>query len=736
MPFSMIVCPSPSPLCVAFDALETVDSLTPHQIEAKAQALTAQLSLQEKIGLMSGEPAFWAGLLDMVSGGYARRPWVGGAVPRLGIPGIRFTDGPRGVMLPGATTFPVQMARGASWDAQLEERVGDAIGRELRASGANLTGAVCVNLLRHPAWGRAQETYGEDTVHLGEMGAALTRGIQRHAMACVKHFALNSMENARFQVDVQVDPRALHEVYLPHFKKVVDAGVASVMSAYNSVNGEWAGQNRTLLHDILVEQWGFDGVVQTDWVFGMRDAKQAALAGQHLEMPTQNLFHRFLPDLVATGEVPVAVIDNAALRLLRQQVRFGQGRNPSDYTPEIIGCETHRRLAREVAQKSIVLLKNEGDLLPLKGIRSVAMIGRLADTPNTGDRGSSMTQPAHVVTPLQGLRSAIGASFTIAHDDGSEVERAAATAVMADVAICIVGYTYLDEGEYVVPSLSGSHSDHFPTPTASEMPIAQALAKRRAANQSQSGGFAVGGDRTHLRLSEADEQLIAAVAAANPRTVVVVMAGSAVITEAWAHQVPALLMLWYPGMEGGHALADILLGKINPSGKLPCIFPKSEKDLPYFDKDASQITYDLWHGYRKLDRDGAVPAFAFGFGLSYTTFVLGQLDLVSTQLPSDGQLQLQVTVTNTGQLAGEEVVQLYVSATASAVARASKELKAFAKVMLAPGESHRIELVVAARELAYFDTQQGWVVEPGAYRAMVARHSGDATALFRDFVVI
>jgi beta-glucosidase len=245
---------SPLPSSAAFGALETATALTSDQIETRAHELLAQLTLDEKLGLMDGDTPFWPGLAEMLApGGYASRPWVAGAVPRLGISGIRFVDGPRGIIMKGATTFPVSMARGASWDPALEERIGDAIGKELRALGGNFFGGVCINLLRHPAWGRAQETYGEDSRHLGAMGAALARGVQRHVMACVKHYALNSMENARFKIDATIEPRALHEVYLAHFKSVVDAGVASVMSAYNSVNGEWCGQNRSLLTDILKE---------------------------------------------------------------------------------------------------------------------------------------------------------------------------------------------------------------------------------------------------------------------------------------------------------------------------------------------------------------------------------------------------------------------------------------------------------------------------------------------------
>ena len=276
----------------AFGALETTATLTPEQIDTEARRLLGQLTPDEKLGLLNGDTPFWPGLTEMMGpGGYSSRPWVAGAVPRLGIPGVRFVDGPRGIILKGATTFPVSMARGASWDPALEERIGDVIGRELRALGGNYFGGVCVNLLRHPAWGRAQETYGEDPRHLGAMGAALTRGVQRHVMACVKHYALNSMENARFKVDATIDARALHEVYLPHFKAVVDTGVASVMSAYNSVNGEWCGQNRPLLTGILKEQWGFAGFVLSDFIFSVRDARQAALAGLDLEMPFRMHFH-------------------------------------------------------------------------------------------------------------------------------------------------------------------------------------------------------------------------------------------------------------------------------------------------------------------------------------------------------------------------------------------------------------------------------------------------------------
>jgi len=711
-----------SPARAAFGALETPATLTPAQIDAKARGLLAQLTLDEKLGMMHGDTPFWPGLAEMMApGGYASRPWVAGAVPRLGIPGVRFVDGPRGIILKGATTFPVSMARGAAWDPALEERIGDAIGLELRALGGNHFGGVCINLLRHPAWGRAQETYGEEPRHVGALGAALARGVQRHVMACVKHFALNSMENARFKVDVTIDPRALHEVYAAHFKMVVDAGVASVMSAYNSMNGEWCGQNRALLTGLLKEQWGFQGYIMTDFIFGMRDSRKAALAGQDIEMPFAMHWARELKTLVGRGEVPLARIDDAALRVLRQQVRFGQGRDPARYTPAVVGCAAHRQLAREAAQKSIVLLRNEGALLPLAGAKRLAVVGRLASVSNTGDGGSSNTQPAHVVTPLEGLQAARGEK-AVAFDDGADPARAAKTAAAADAAVVVVGYTHGDEGEYIPPDMLSMFRPTFPPPTPAEAAIAK---KILAGGGPQEGAFSPGGDRGQLTLSPRDEELILAVAAAQPRTIVVLMIGSAVVTEAWRQKVGAIVVLWYPGMEGGHALADALLGKVNPGGRLPCTFPRHAEDLPFFDRNATKITYDLWHGYRKLARDGAAAAFPFGFGLSYTTWKLADLRLAKTRLAASDTLEATVEVTNAGAVAGDDVVQLYISAPGSRVERAPRELKAFARVSLAPGETRRIALSVPVADLAYYDPTRGWTVEPLEYEAVVARHAED-----------
>ena len=449
-------------------------------------------------------------------------------------------------------------------------------------------------------------------------------------------------------------------------------------------------------------------------------------------MPFGLLFERDLKGLVERGEVPLERVDDAALRILRQQVRFGQGRNSRDYAPEVIGCEAHRRLAREVAQKSIVLLKNDGGLLPLRDVDRLAVIGRLADAPNTGDGGSSNTRPAHVVTPLEGLRAAVGASVDLAYDDGADVSRAAAIARGADAALVVVGYTHADEGEYIPPDIFVDFLPTFPHPDAEHEAFAQSFQVGGGET-----GMPLGGDRERLSLHPRDEALIETVAAANPRTIVAIMAGSAVITEVWRDRVPSILVMWYPGMEGGHALADVLSGAVNPSGRLPCTFPAAAEDLPFFDRNATKITYDLWHGYRKLERDGALPAFPFGFGLSYTTFEYAGLKLKETEIDASDAVEATVEVTNAGAVAGEEVVQLYVGTEGSKVERAPKELRAFARVALAPGETRTVRLSVPATDLAYFDAAtSGWVVEPITYAAIVGRHAADPEALRARFRVI
>src|SRR5438874_1477359 len=418
--------------------------------EAAARALVEAMTPEERLWCLDGDAPTWAGLTFLSDDGYHKAPFRAAQVERLGLPGVAFADGPRGAVIGNGTCFPVSMARGATWDPDLEERVGDAIGRELRATGATLTGAVCVNVLRHPAWGRAQETYGEDPHLVGELGTAFTRGLQRHVLACVKHFACNSMENARFSIDIEVDDVALHEVFLPHFRRIVDEGVAAVMSAYNSVNGEWCGQNAALLTDVLRREWGFGGFVISDWIFGVRDAATSIAAGLDVEMPYRMVRAQHLLEALESGEASWADVDAAVERLVATLLRFDDVLSKPAPPTGVVGSPAHRALAREVAARSVVLLRNEPvdgvPVLPLMRDVRVAVVGRLADAVNLGDAGSSDVWDLECHTVLDGL-GALAREVT--HADGTDVGRAAETAADADVAVGVLGYTYLDEGEFI-----------------------------------------------------------------------------------------------------------------------------------------------------------------------------------------------------------------------------------------------------------------------------------------------
>ncbi len=419
-----------------------------------ARDVVSALTDDEKLWCLDGDAPAWAGLKFLQRGGYHEAPFHAARVERVGLPGVSFSDGPRGVVVGNATCFPVSMARGATWDPDLEERIGDAIGRELRASGANLTGAVCVNLLRHPAWGRAQETYGEDPYHVGEMGAAFTRGLQRHVMATVKHFAVNSMENARFKVDVEIDEVALHEVYLPHFKRIVDEGVACVMTAYNQVNGTYCGDHRRLLTEILRDEWGFEGFVISDWIFGIRDAGESVRAGLDIEMPYRMVRATHLPDAVERGEVTWADVDACVERVVSTLLRFDSVLSIPAPARDEIGADGHRALARETAARSVVLLRNEpidgSPVLPIDRAEApvIAVVGALADRVNLGDGGSSEVYSLDNVTVLDGLRAA-APDATITFDDGSDPVAAALAAGSAGTVMVVVGYTAEHEGEYI-----------------------------------------------------------------------------------------------------------------------------------------------------------------------------------------------------------------------------------------------------------------------------------------------
>lgn len=678
-----------------------------------ADQLIDRMTDGELLGLLDGDsPRLLLPFIPMLLG---RRPFVAGAVSRLGFPGIRFSDGARGVVIGASTAFPVTIARAATWDPSLEERVGHAIGLETRARGANYSASVCVNLLRHPAWGRAQECYGEDPVLTGRMGSALTRGLRVHVMACVKHFALNSMENERFEVDVSVDEHALHEVYLPNFKSVVEAGADSVMSAYNRVQGKYMDVNRALLTDVLRDEWGFPGFVTSDWVFGTHDAVTSLQAGMDVEMPLRLLRARELPAALRSGQLSRDTVLRSARRILRTCVLHAATREMVSPTAALIASPAHRALARRVAAESIVLLKNKtvgtAPLLPLASTtRHLAVIGRLAAQANLGDHGSSRVRPPSTVSPLQGLREALpGVRITTA--SGRDERAAAVVAAGAETAIVVVGLDEHDEGESVVTGGVdvGVLGRGFRSRPIRRLLIGLAhLASR----------FVRGGDRSSLDLRPSDVRLIRTVAAANSRTIVVLIGGSAILTEAWRDRVPALLLAWYGGMEGGRALASVLTGGAEPSGRLPFVLPTDAAHLPSFDRAAKSVVYDDKWGQRRLDGEGHTPAFPFGFGLGYTTF---EHRLQGHRFDDAGG-SADVLVTNTGDREGSTVVQVY--AADVSIRRPVAQLLGFRKVTLQPGVGTTVRVALDAGPTLQRDpATRRWSARAGEWAVLAAQHS-------------
>jgi beta-glucosidase len=681
--------------------------LTPQEVNQYTDKLLSEMTLKEKVHQMSGDSWLWDSvrLLTVEKLKYNDRPIPAGNNRRLEIPPIMFSDGPRGVIMGHSTCFPVAMARGASWDVDLQRRVGNAIGQEIRAQGGNFYGGICINVLRHPAWGRAQETYGEDPYLLGEMGVALMQGVQHNnVMGCAKHYDMNSIELSRFNVNVNADERTLREVYLPQFKRLVDAGVASVMSSYNKVRGDSCGENAYLLRKVLKEEWGFQGFVMSDFYEGVHDGDKAAKAGLDVEMPSPIQFGKPFLAAVETGKVPRAVIEEAARRILRRKIKYLTRPDPMHYDASMIVSKEHTDLAREVAEESMVLLKNQGGVLPLdkSKLKTLAVIGRLANVADTGDHGSSRVYPPYVVTPLAGLEHYLGASANVTYEDGSNLALARQAAKKADAVVIVAGYDYQDEGEYI-PQL--------PPPER-------------------------GGDRTSLKLHPDEVELIQAVAPENPRTIVVLVGGSAIMMEEWKQKVNAILMAWYSGMEGGTALARILFGDVNPSGKLTVTIPSDPAQLPPFDPHADSVEYGYYHGYALADQKGYKPAFPFGYGLSYTTFKYSNLRLSAPQLAPDGALAVTVDVTNTGPRAGKEVVELYAGFPHARVDRPVKLLRGFTKAALAPGEKKTVAFTVHASDLAYYDPQAAaWRVEPVEHEILVGGSSRPADLLKATFRV-
>ncbi|MCB0570850.1 MAG: glycoside hydrolase family 3 C-terminal domain-containing protein [Phaeodactylibacter sp.] len=652
--------------------------------KAKAAALVAQMTLEEKASLCSGKD-FWT-----------TKP-----IERLGIPSIMMTDGPHGLRkatglditnsVP-ATCFPTASALASSWDVSLVTEVGKALGVEAQANDVQILLGPGTNMKRSPLGGRNFEYFSEDPVLAGKLAAAFIRGVQSQGVGTsLKHYAVNNQEYERMAMSSDLDEQTLHEIYLPAFEIAVkESQPWTVMCAYNRINGVYAAENPLLLHDILKEQWGLEGFVVSDWG-ATADRVAGVKAGLHLEMPASGgMTDKKIVAAVQDGTLDEARLDEIVTELLAVTLKAYDNRKAMTFS-----AQQHHDLARKVGGECAVLLKNEGSILPIQAgkTQKVAVIGAFAKTPRYQGAGSSQVKPTQIANAYDELSKIMAGKTTLSYAEGYTHEgttddamlaEARKQATAADIAIVFAGLPDSYESE----------------------------------------GF----DRSNIDMPEGHNQLIEAVAAAQPNTVVVLMNGSA-ITMPWAAKAKAIVEGWLGGQAGGGALADVLTGKVNPSGKLSETFPQRLEDTPAFldfpgRQGHAHYGEGLFIGYRYYDKKKIEPLFPFGYGLSYTTFSYTGIQASTSSAKDTETIQVDVKVKNTGKVAGKEIVQLYVHNGSTELIRPEKELKHFAKVDLKPGEETTVRFDLSYRDFAYYDAQvHDWQVNSGAYTVLVGGSS-------------
>lgn len=688
-------------------------------IEKRVEDALARMTLEEKVGLL-----------------HAQSKFSSAGVQRLGIPEVWCTDGPHGIRPEvlwdewdqagwtndSCTAFPALTCLAATWNPAMSALYGKSIGEEARYREKDVLLGPGVNIYRTPLNGRNFEYMGEDPYLSSRMVVPYVQGVQQNGVAaCVKHFALNNQEEHRHGIDVVVDDRALYEIYLPAFKAAVQEGGAwAIMGSYNKYKGEHCCHNQYLLNDILKRDWGFDGVVVSDWG-GVHDTKQAAENGLDMEFGSwtnglnwgaSNAYDNYYLanpylDLLRKGEASTEVLDNKARRVLRLIFRTAMNsRKPfgSLNSPE------HTAAARRIAGEGMVLLKNDNKVLPvdLAKAKTIAVVGENAVKMMTVGGGSSSLKVRHEYTPLEGIRAAAGDKGEVIYERG----------YVGDVT---GNYNGVKTGQ----DLSEKRSE--------EALIADAVAAARKADVVIFvGGLnksphqdSEGDDRTQYGLPYGQDRVIEALAEANPNLAVVIISGNAVAMP-WIGRVPAVLEAWFSGSETGNALADVIFGAVNPSGKLPFTFPVRLEDNSahalgeYPGTDTVRYNESIFVGYRWHDKEALKPLFAFGHGLSYTTFAVGNVKADRTTLAANGRIRVSADVTNTGDRAGAEVVQLYIGDEESSLPRPVKELKGFEKVSLNPGQTQTVTFEITPDMLQYYDDVKGaWVTEPGTFTAYV-----------------
>ncbi len=791
-------------------------------VDARVEDLLSRMTPDEKLQLLAGT-------------GFDTP-----AVPRLGIPALHMTDGPAGVRTGPATSFPAGVALAASFDPPLVEQVGAAIAREAKAQGKNVLLGPCVNIQRAPHAGRNFESFGEDPFLAARIAVAYTRGVQSEGvMAAVKHYAANNQERDRHTIDVRVDERALHELYFPAFRAAVGEGGAwSVMAAYNKLNGEYATENRYLLDDVLKKRWGFRGLVMSDWG-AVKSTVPTLQNGLDLEMPTGLFLNPAeVKKALASGAVTQAQIDDKVRRTLRAMASLGLLERA---VPEGGALDTpaHRRLARDAARASVVLLKNERALLPLdaSSVRTIAVIGPNAAVARLGGGGSAQVIPPYSVSPLEGIRKRAGERVRVEHapgvvaledtavipaenlrtpdgrSNGLQGEYFANVEMAGEPAIRRVdpqlnfrwttgspapgfpddrfstrwtgslvatiggryslslssndgGRLYLDDklvvdlwadhatmtGATVVELKAGEprrlRVEHYESRGHADVRLgwrrieegtlrAAVEAARRADVAVVFAGLSEATetealDRPDLNLPEGQDELIDAVARANPNTVVVLNSGGPVLPRGWLERVPALVQAFYLGQEGGSALAEILFGDASPAGKMPASFPRRWEDSHAYGNypgGGGSVEYreGLLVGYRWFDTKNIAPLFPFGHGLSYTRFEYAGLKLTRDQTGAGTFVNVEFEVRNAGRRDGAEVAQVYVRDEESSLPRPAKELKGFTKVFLKAGEKRRLAVRLPPSAFSFYDPAKGvWVTEAGDFNVTVGASSRDA----------
>ncbi len=785
-------------------------------VEARVEDLLKRMTLKEKIDLLSGD-----------SSGFDTRENT-----RLGIPALHLSDGPMGVRTGKATSFPSAISYAASWDTALINELSIALGDEARAKGKNYLLGPCICINRMPLGGRNFESYGEDPYLTSRLAVNYVKGLQsRNVISSVKHFAMNDQEWERNNYDVIIDERTMREIHLAAFEAAVKEGGAwSVMSAYNIVNGQHCSENFHLLNDVLKKDWGFKGFVVSDWT-SVYSTENAANAGLDLEMPTGVFFKKdLLLKSIKKGMVSESTIDDKVRRLLR--VRFQAGLFEKQPDADTTVFEKHVALALKVAEKSIVLLRND-NILPLdkSKIKSIAVIGPNAETAITAGGGSSMVTPFYSVSPLEAIKVKAGSSVVVNFAMGDNMEP---TGLYLINPIFFVGglkteifanpylkgqpkvvrndkdinFNFFQNGpantiesdsfsvrwtgklnidvprKYKFTTLSDdgvrlwidnklvieNWTQHAPTRNSGEIMLGKGLhdikleysefilgaeirlgwdfkspellghnisSAVEAAKKSEVAILFVGSnsqiegegtDMESFSLPYKQVELINAVAKANPNTIVVLNGGTPFKVDNWIGNVKGLIDMFYSGQETGNAIADILFGDVNPSGKLPFSFIASEDQSPAFKgyKDKSlKIEYNegVFVGYRYLDINNINPSFPFGFGLSYTNFEYSNLKIVNKE---NNSFEVSAEIKNTGKVTGEEVVQLYIAPQSPAIKRPLKELKSFAKLSLKAGETKTVTLKLNSKSFSYWDVNsKSWKADAGKYEILVGASSRD-----------